>query len=203
MYGKIIISLIVILIMILVVYLFGTKGTLKKLKEIVGKGRKVICHQTELQVTGGPVIYVRPKGVKNYQKIKIREKEFPIGRLQNNKLVLNSPEVEKKHAVIRKVVKGDHVYFEFVNYARTNPTEYYNKRKDGYDTLRYKEGVELDAREAFFVGDVKIIITIPGLCHRPTETERVKVKNKDSGRKAGTETRSQRMKMPGMAELEF
>lgn len=203
MYGKIIISLIVILIMILVVYLFGTKGTMKKLKKIAGKGRKVICRQTELRVTGGPVLYVRPNGKKTYQKIQIREKEFSIGRLQNNKLVLDSPEVEKKHAVIRKVVKGDHVYFEFVNFARTNPTEYYNKRRDGYDILRYKEGVELDAREAFYLGDVKMIISIPSLCHHPTQTERVKVKNKEAGRKAGAGTSSSRVKMPDMAEVTF
>lgn len=174
MIGKIIVVIVVFLIIVLVVYLMSGSGIGKKIQS---SGKAVSDkidrskEKREIEVVNGPVLQVKNPGERKYHPVNVTKKEYKIGRGKGNDLVLDYKTVEERHAVIVKRLKGDRVFYEFINYAKTNPTEYFNKRKNAYEYLGVKDGVELDAREMFFVGDTKIIITLPQSVHMAGDTE--------------------------------
>lgn len=166
--------LVVFLIVILMVYLMYDSGLIKGLKRS-GKSAAdrmgQIRDRKEVKVANGPVLQVKNPDGHGYCKVEVTRKEFKIGRGKNNDLILNDKTVEERHAVIVKKMRGELVFYELINYAKTNPVEYYNKQKNAYEYLRYKDGVELDAREAFYIGNTKIVVTIPVAAHIPSDTE--------------------------------
>ncbi|GFI51213.1 hypothetical protein IMSAGC020_02423 [Lachnospiraceae bacterium] len=176
MIGKFIVFGVVSLMVVLTVWLLHDSDFVKYIIEYKGKiisvtkGKK---EEKEVEISNGPVLWVRFEGQKNYYKAKVDKKEFRIGRGKKNNLSISSKTVEEKHAIIYKRQKGSSVFYELVNYAKSNPVEYYNKQKQVYEYLGYKDGVKLDAREAFYIGNNKIIVSIPVITHSPTFTEYV------------------------------
>lgn len=176
MSGKIIVFCVIVLILILVAYLFHDSEMMSEMKQ---SGKAVVKkvenakEGRDIEITNGPIIQIKNPGEKGYHSVTVTKKEFKIGRNKNCDLTLDFKAVEDKHAIIIKRLKGDRVFFEFINYAKINPSEFFNKQKNKYEYLGYKDGVELEAREAFYVGDTKILITIPQSSHIPTDTERI------------------------------
>ena len=174
MIGKFIVFGVVSLMVVLAVCLFNVSDfvnyTIGCKDKIIGMIKR-IKEEKEVEISNGPILKVRFEGEKNYHETRVDKKEFKIGRGRRNNLSIDSKTVEEKHAVIYKRQKGSSVYYELVNYAKNNPVEYFNKRKQAYEYLGYKDGVKLDSREAFYIGDNKIIVSIPVITHSPTCTE--------------------------------
>lgn len=176
MSGKIVVLAVIVLIVVLVIYLMHDSGFIKDTKnpgEFIRDKIAQLKENREVEITNAPVLYVKNPGEQAYRKINVTKKKFIISSNKRSDLVLDSKKVEDRHAAIVKRIKGDRVFYEFINYAQTNPSEYYVKRKNAYYTLRKNAGVELDSREAFYVGDTKIIVVIPAAAHIPTDTESV------------------------------
>ena len=140
------------------------------------------------ELVNAPVIYIRLPGQTDYTHYVMNKKKITIGSGENNDIVLNDKTVEKRHAIIEKVINDDQVYYAFVNYARTNPTEYedLSHGRAGYEYLFYEDEQELGDRSNFYVGQTKLIIDVPQGTHGHTDTEPVKLKQ-DSTKKAKAE----------------
>ena len=176
MEGRIIVLLIIVLIVILMVYLFQDSNLLKELKSVqenILDKLNDVKESREIELADRPIIYYRLENEGNYRPVSVNRKKFKIGRGKNNDLIFKSKTTEEKHVVIYKQYKNSRVYFELVNYGKVNPVEYYNKEKERYEYLGYKEGVELDGRDAFYIGSTKIIMVVPIFIHKPTDTERI------------------------------
>lgn len=178
MSGKLVVfGVIILIVLVVLTVLQGSefagkvKKSVKKVWDKLGKLRR----KTDIEITNAPTLQIKMPGSHKYQTVEVTKKKFKIGggSEKDNHLLLNDAKVEIHHAAIEKKLKGDRVCYEFINYAKTNPSEYYNKRKKRYEYLGYNDRVELDPREAFYVGDTKIIVTLPVLNHLPTETEMV------------------------------
>lgn len=174
MIGKFIILMVVVLMVVLMLFLlhgsdFFThiRNCKDRLIETVQKKKE----ESEVKISNGPILRVRFEGQKRYCEMKVESKRFQIGRGRKNSLPISSKTVEKKHAVIYRRQKGRNVYYELVNYAKSNPVEYFNKQKQVYEYLGYRDGVKLDVRDAFYVGENKIIVSLPEISHSPTSTE--------------------------------
>lgn len=170
--GNVIVLLIVVLMVAMLMYLFkiNIADFAEKLTNPVKNKSKEMRAKNVVKISG-PLIKYREESKSKYDSTVMDTKVFKIGRGEKNDLVFDSLLVENEHAVIYKRQKENRVYYELVSLAKTNPVEYYNKQKDTYEFLRYKEGVELDARDAFFIGDMKLIITTPINTHQPTRSD--------------------------------
>ena len=131
-------------------------------------------------VVGGPTICIREEGKKTYKKFKMHTQKFTICGpdakekfSQDNMIVIDSPTIEKKHVEIIKRCREEDVYYELINYGKINPVYYYNHNEDGYKPLAHRQGIELKERNAFYVGNAKMIITIPANVYKPSQTERI------------------------------
>lgn len=174
--GKFIVLGVIILILILVVYLMHDSELGKRMSKkarSAGKKVKEVKNKPSVEMVNAPKIYYKYNGERKYHEVEMSEKMFDIGQGSKRKLTLNDRKVEERHAEIVKRVKGGRVYYEFINYAKINPSEYYSKSEDRYYYLGYREGIELDVREAFYLGDTKIIIDNPMNNHIVGPTERV------------------------------
>lgn len=96
-----------------------------------------------------------------YKEVVMKEEEFCIGRGKGNDLVLESDLLELRHVVISKKTEENRTYFELRNYSKINPVEFFNRRIGKYEFLDYKERVELEDRDVFYIGDIKIRIVFP------------------------------------------
>lgn len=166
MSGKLIVlGVFVLIVLVVLVIMQGSELSKKMAKSGKKAGAKVkeIKEKKEVEILDGPEISVKPPGAKKYHSVKMRKKEFLIsnGGKRNPDLVLEDPKVEGCHAVIKKRISDNRVWFELINYAKTNPTEYYNPAKKRYEYLSYKEAQELGPREYFCMGETKICIRIP------------------------------------------
>ena len=172
MTGKLIVAGVVILIIILLVYLFHDSGFVKTAgKNLQAVGEKVHAEKREVEITDEPLLKVKENSGKKYQ-VKDRKKVFYIGYGSKNDLILDDAKVEEVHAKLEKKLKNEHVYFCLTNLSKTNPTEILNKAKDKYEYLGYKESIELDDKNAIYVGDTKILIMLK-YNHIPGQTERI------------------------------
>lgn len=174
MTGKMIVFSVIVLIVMLAIYLFYDSGLMKGLKKsqkTIDDTLNRVREKKEVELVNGPILHIRNEGEKRYHTVPVNNKVFKIGRGEKNNLILDSKKVEGKHAIIYKKLKDDYVYYELVNYSKINPVEYLNKQKNKYEYLGYKDGVELDAHEVFYIGDTKTIITIPAATHTPSDTE--------------------------------
>lgn len=192
MEGKLIVLGVAVLILVLVMYLFYDSGFIRK---VVSKTRKAIPGAKPVKLINSPIILLKEGGARNYQRIEVNKKVFTIGRSAKNDLVIDSEAVEDRHAVLYKRIKNERIYYELVNYGKVNPVEYYNNSRDHYEWLGYKDGEVLDSRETFYIGDAKLVITIPVMTHEPTKTERLgSEKQKESAEHKNTDRKvSQRI----------
>lgn len=178
MLGKLIIALIVMMILLLVVYLcYGNElvQSIGEVKRSGGQKWKELKGKKPIAVVNGPRISIRRGAEKKYQTYVVENNVFTIGSAENSDLVLDSKTIEKRHAVIYKRIRHEDVFYELINYSKINPVEYYNKITDKYEFLGYKDGVELEAHEVFYIGDVKMVVVLPQIVHVPTDTERLPV----------------------------
>lgn len=175
MAGRVIMALVILVVLVLGLYLIidsnladlaGNAGIfLKKLKKMFSK--------RQVELANAPVLRIREEGSGEYYEVNVDKKVFRIGSGKKNDLILSSAKVEDRHVVIYKQQKKDRVYYELVNYAKSNPVEHYIKSRDRYGYLRYKAGVELDTHETFYIGETKVIFNIPEYVHRSSKTERM------------------------------
>lgn len=170
---KAIILLVIILITILVIYLFHDTPVMKNMSDLNQNLKNKIfqVRKNDIEIANGPVIYHRTKPEKQYQSVIMRGQKFGIGRSFCNHLIAKSKTVEDRHALIRKRIKGDKVYYELINLGKVNPVRYLNHEEGEYQFLGYKDKVELSARDTFMIGDMTLQIIIPNT-DKPTETER-------------------------------
>lgn len=167
-----IMSIVVLMVLILGLYLV-LDSNLAESTVVFFKKLKKMCSRRQVELANAPVLSIREERSGKYYNVTVDRKVFRIGSGKKNDLVIPSSTVEEKHAVIYKQQKKDRVYYELVNYARSNPVEHYIKAKDCYGYLRYKAGVELEDDEAFYIGETKVIFSIPKIVHRASRTERV------------------------------
>lgn len=197
--GNIIVLLIVVLIVAMLMYLFkiNIAGLGKKVTAPLKNKSKEIKEKNIVKING-PIIKYREEDKSKYDVTVMDTKVFRIGRGEKNNLVFDSLLVEDEHAVIYKRQNENRVYYELVNLGKTNPVEYYNKQKDTYEFLRYKESVELDVRDAFFMGDMKLIITTPVNTHQPTRSDYMD--NAEAKKKAQTPPKAEPKEESGSYE---
>lgn len=96
-----------------------------------------------------------------YKEVVMKEEEFCIGRAKGNDLVLESDLLELRHVVISKKTENGRTYFELRNCSKINPVEFFNRYIEKYEFLDYQERVELEDRDVFYIGDIKIRIVFP------------------------------------------
>ena len=131
------------------------------------------------ELVNPPTIFIRLPGKKKYYHYEMKKPTISIGTGKNNDIVIfDDNTVEIKHAVIKKVMKHNRSFYEFINYAKTNPSQYRNASREGkYEIMGYKDGQELEqGTEYFYVGQTKLMIKIPQEAHGHTDTDIVKKK---------------------------
>lgn len=187
MAGKIVVLGVVILIVILAGYLVHDSLALKKMKET---DVKTMFHEAAAdrgpKILNGPTISYRCPGDSEYHHIQMTKKKITIGKDPSNDIVLEDDSAEGKHAFIEKKVKGNSVCYEFVNLSRYNLAEYYNQSSNIYEYLAYKQGVVLDDKEGFYIGETKLVITLPKTYHAPSKTERMIINREEMRRTEAT-----------------
>lgn len=182
MLAKIIMALVGILVVATVIHLVRDSEVFGERKSFF-QGITVSFDKLKpkTMVVGGPTICIREQGKKFYKKIKMHTQKFIICgpdakekfSRADNIIVIDDPTVEKKHVEIIKRCKDEEVYYELINYGKINPVYYYNHEDDDYKPLAHKQGIQLKERDAFYVGNVKMIITIPTNVYKPSQTERI------------------------------
>lgn len=123
-----------------------------------------------------PELYVRYDGEKAYTPVKITKSPFVIGSESSRAdLKLKGETVEAKQAKIIKVNEGTETYYELVNYAKLNRTEFLNKSRRCYENMGEKEGIELEGTMTFYIGSAKLKIVSRKTDHKITATDRVDI----------------------------
>lgn len=160
--------IIVLAILVLVFIVTNDTGGFDKLKELMRKVKSMADKkkaQDEIKTVGSIKIKVLSPVEKEY---KMEKSVFTIGRDVSNDIVLDYPDVEKKHAAIYRKTKGDNdVYFEFVNLAKTNRSEIKQSDNKWY-FMGYRDSAKIAPISYFYVGESKIEIRIDYTGHRPT-----------------------------------
>lgn len=126
-----------------------------------------------------PTIYVRVPGQKHYVSVKMDKLTFSIGRNSDNDIVLDDPTVSDVHAKIVRFKDKWGAFYYFHNLKTTNGTHYYNQDKKKYELLKQNEKIDLEEKEAFYIGDYKIIIETPQSDKKTYEDE-LDIKTKDN-----------------------
>lgn len=169
MIGKFVVAAAVILVIAVMCYLFYDCGVFGNIKKGFGKLSERVKGKN-VELADGPVLQIRETPEAAYRKMEVNRRAFKIGSGAGNDLSLSDKTVEEFHAAIYKRLKGNQVYYELINYSKTNPVQYYNKFIKKYEYLGYRDGIDLGSREIFYVGNTKIVITEP-VSHVPTDTE--------------------------------
>lgn len=176
MLGMFFIAMAIVLIVILAYILMKDSELFQEAEEIRQKGSqgwKDAWHGGQVELVNGPSLKIRRESDAEYQVMAMDKPVFTIGSGPNNDLVVDSKTVEKRHAVIYKRFRNNRFCYELVNYAKVNPTVYYNKKKGRYEYLSLKDGVELEMRDVFYVGSMKMVVSLSELLPVPTNTERM------------------------------
>ena len=181
MLGKMIVVIVVLFLIALSAYLIHDSLPVRQMESLGSVFRrkvKDVRGSFDVMNTNAPVICVKPRGEMNYTKIPMTKKEMRIGRSSGCDIVLEDETVEGTHALVRKVIKENKVYYELVNLSRRNPAEYFNQKKSEYVYMGFKKGVVLDVNEIFYIGETKIIVNCPVQKHEITKTERMVISGK-------------------------
>ena len=181
MVGNSIIALAVVFLGVVSAWMLSSTGIFRKIsktKKSVGKKMDEIKKGGDIEITDPPVILYKEPGTRKYHKVIMTRKDFRIGSSAKCDLVLDDAKVERFHAEIIKKIKGGRVAYYFVNHARVNPTDIYDCEDNEYNSLLPRESVELDEKDAFYIGDTKIVVKLHESRRCPTETERIMNKKK-------------------------
>lgn len=181
MLGRLIVIIVVLFLVALSAYLIHDSLAQREKEGRASGLRKWIKdarNNLSVKNTNAPVICVKLHGDMNYKQYPMNKKEMRIGRSSGCDIVLEDETVEGNHAVVRKVIRDNKVYYELVNLARLNPAQYFNRKKSDYDYMGYKKGVVLGTDEVFYFGETKIIIKCPVQGHELTRTERMLIGGK-------------------------
>ena len=146
----------------------------KALKEVLAKWKNKIFPGkagTNTVYSGAPVIHVRVPGQKYYVSKEMDKKVFTIGRDPENDIVLDDPKVSGFHAKIVRHKDRWGAFYYFKNGTPTNGTHYYNQEDLEYQIMKDKEAIDLEEKEAFYIGDYKLIIETPQKEIRANEDE--------------------------------
>lgn len=177
MFNSIIVIGIIVLIVILSWYLLhdvpAVKETIKTSREVVNKVNKAAKGPAPIRSANGPVLKVKEPGAHSYNTVELTKDVVRIGSSGRCDLVLKDDAVEKLHARIEKKMKGNTVYYEFINLSKRNPAEILNQESQEYEYLGNRRGVVLGDSEAFYVGNTKLIFKRPVRNHVPTRTDRM------------------------------
>lgn len=181
------------LIVILVLYL--SHGS-EIWKEIKYKRNRLLdsCNAIKgfrnVRIANGPVMCVKSPGEIEYKQIPIMNRSTKIGSSRSSDVVLNDEFVEPVHAMIRKVVHENDSHYELINLSKYNPIQWFNQMTNDYEVVKYKRGVILDAQEAFYIGESKVLVKCPVAKHIPTNTERLII-NRDTMEAVGDEPKAE------------
>lgn len=170
MLSKFVVLGMVVLILILVAYLLHDSKLLKSVKknDLPDKVRKI----NQVKILNGPMIYYKCPGDREYHQIQMTNKIIKIGRSAKNDIILDDESVEEVQASIEKKIVDNKVYYEFVDLSKYNPVEYFNQAKHIYEYVGFKRGVILDANEAFYIGETKLIVKCPHKEHKTSSSMR-------------------------------
>lgn len=175
MLSKVIVLVILVLIGLLVVYLFHDSPFVKQMTDQGGKLEEKFKKHTKkksVKIADRPVIFIKEPGTTSYQQIEMNHKVVSIGSGEKCDIVLDDETVEPLHVKVNKVFQGNDICYELINYSKNNPVEYLNQLDGVYEYLGYKKGIVLDANEAFYIGETKMIIKCPPKHHFAEKTER-------------------------------
>ena len=181
----------IILIGLLVAYLYHDS-----IKDLIGKARnkrpvkklKNPFDNSPEELQNAPMLYIKLPGWKYKQKKKMEKTPIVIGSRRGVDLpIYDDKKVQPRHAQIRKVTTGARTYYELINLAKINPTQYRNKltKNKDYEEMCYKDRQELGQDENFYVGDTKIHIKTPIGPHKHSDTESMEIDTENQKAKAG------------------
>ena len=177
MFNSIIVIGIVVLIGVLSWYLLhdvpAVKQFFKTSKSMADKINKAAKGPAAIKIANGPVLKVKEPGERSYNTVELTKDVVRIGSSKRCDLVLEDDAVENLHAKIEKKMKGNKVYYEFINLSKRNPAEVLNQDSQEYEYLGNRKGVVLGDSEAFYVGNTKILFKTPVRNHVPSNTDRM------------------------------
>lgn len=167
--GKVITLGVVVLVIGASVYLVGdtkkrgSKGEKERKKfgeRIRGAQKKVV------KMANGPKIYVRMTSGEPYVEFQMDQPKFIIGSGAGADLRIESDEMDEKQLMIVREMnldrEDDTVFYSIKSYGKVNLTEYFNPLKRAYEWMRTKETIDLNGVDRFYIGNVKIKISVPG-----------------------------------------
>lgn len=169
---KLITVVFILILVLFVVFILKDSGNWEKITGFIKKPKK-FSKMRQTTLFAGPVIYVRYKGSAKYDKFEMTNTVFKIGRGNSADLCISKEYVSKRQAEIRKKNEDGRVFFTFTNLSKTNMTEYCNKNKKIFEVMDYKEQIDLEEKEVFYIGDVKLLIAVPSLGHEVSQTDRM------------------------------
>ena len=190
---KLIVAGVVLLILIVIIYMLHDSDLVRgarKMAESAANKRDEAKEKGEVEIADAPVIKIKEPGEKKYHEKKMDRRECKIGRGDKNQIVLNDKKVEETHAKIEKKLIKERICYTMTNFSKINPVELYNRTKDQYEYLGYKEEVELDEKTVFYIGDTKILIILNQKKHTPSKTEWVVNEPESSSKSQSSEEKS-------------
>ena len=190
---KLIVAGVVLLILIVIIYMLHDSDLVRearKMAESAANKRDEAKEKGEVEIADAPVIKIKEPGEKKYHEKKMDRRECKIGRGDKNQIVLNDKKVEETHAKIEKKLIKERICYTMTNFSKINPVELYNRTKDQYEYLGYKEEVELDEKTVFYIGDTKILIILNQKKHTPSKTEWVVNEPESSSKAQSSEEKS-------------
>lgn len=177
MFNTIIISLTVMLIVALCCYLVHDSAfaglVVSSTRTVIKRAKKAGRPSKAVKIANGPVVMIKSPGDYVYSSVTLEKDSVKIGRSPKNDIVLDDATVESVHARIDKKMKGNKVYYEFINLSKRNPAENLNQKARDYEYLGYRRGKILDDSEVFYIGNTKIIFKTPVKNHMVSKTDRL------------------------------
>ena len=180
-----IITILFIFVLLMFAYaIFKDSGMGKKFGNMKSKDKRTNpFHKKGVVMPNGPEIYYRVGEKVKDIKIIVTKPVFTIGRQERCDLSLNYDFIATKQAEIRREIEDGEVYYTFINYGKVTPAEYLNKKKKKYEWMSFKDEVELQEADSFYIGDVKLLIVTPKQKRvvTPTVKEKIGSKEKTNG----------------------
>lgn len=163
MVGKVMTACVILVVLAFIGFVL--KDQLKKvsMKKLDKSVKDVIPKKTTLY--NGPILNVRMKKGEPWQEYTIKKEKFTVGRSKFCDLVVDLDYFSDKQFEICRYQDGNSEYFALVSYGKVNRTKFEND--DTYIFLDYKDEIELEDRDIFYVGDVKFVIDTPVQTARP------------------------------------
>ena len=148
----------------------------KKKNVVTGAINKVVNQNNAPKIAKSAKIYYRYPGERQYTVADVEKEVFTIGGPGSKAdLELKDASVAPRHAEIRVINEDGELYYCFTNLCKTlSNTEYLDQsgKKPEWMYMPAKDKVTLkQSREAFYVGEVKILIEAYLMNHQSTESD--------------------------------